>query len=437
MKNKKREYKEKIYSLLVNEEDARVCKQISDEACKEVPGNFTLTLVSYFLNKLADTFANPKIILPWIMQSLHVPLVFISFLVPLRESGALLPQLFIAGYIRRLPVRKWVWVAGVLLQAISMIGIALTAMHFSGTQAGWIIIILLALFSLSRGLSSIASKDVMGKTIPKSRRGKLNGWSASLAGALGLGLGVVLLFWGKEIFLSSDYSSLLLIAGMLWLFAAFMYAKIKEDKGESEGGGNAALYALSRLKLLKEDKNLRTFILARTLFLCSVLSAPFYVLLAQKYMGNDATLLGLFVLLSGLAGLLSAPFWGHFSDLSSKKVMIFGASITSLLGFCIFAFEQFFPQILSLIWVLPVFYFFLSIAHEGIRIGRKTYIVDIAQGNKRTDYVALSNTIIGIALLFGGLFGPLAEAYGISLVILLLSILGLLGIFLALSFKEA
>jgi hypothetical protein len=37
---------DKAYQALVNEEDARVCRDISDEACRVVPGNFFLQILS-------------------------------------------------------------------------------------------------------------------------------------------------------------------------------------------------------------------------------------------------------------------------------------------------------------------------------------------------------------------------------------------------------
>ena len=35
---------DQVYSLIANEEDARVCTDIPDEACREVPRNFFLIL---------------------------------------------------------------------------------------------------------------------------------------------------------------------------------------------------------------------------------------------------------------------------------------------------------------------------------------------------------------------------------------------------------
>ncbi|XPV54888.1 MAG: MFS transporter [Halarcobacter ebronensis] len=425
-----------IYNKLVNEEDARVCKAIDEKACKVVPGNFLLTIISYFFNKLADAVANAKVVLPWIMESLNVPLFLISFLVPIKESGSLLPQLFIAAYVRKLPIRKWVWSLGTFLQALCMFGIAIVAWNMEGLNAGLAIIALLIAMSLARGLCSVAAKDVVGKTIPKTRRGALNGLSAMLAGLLVVVLGVYFLLNGEKPFSAQNFGVLLSLAGFFWMLASITYGQIKEYPGETDGGGNAFTVAISKLGILKTDKPFRLFVITRALFLCSVLSAPFFVIIAQQNSDANAYLLGLFILSSGLADLLSANFWGKFSDVSSKKVMIIGATIATTVGFVVFFIDFFYKELFSIIWIMPIIYFILSIGYQGIRIGRKTYITDLAEGNKRTDYVAISNTLIGFILLLSGLIGTLSSLIGLGGIILVLSLVGVLAIYLAKQLPE-
>ncbi|RXJ75701.1 MFS transporter [Arcobacter sp. F155] len=425
-----------IYNKLVNEEDARVCKAIDEKACKVVPGNFLLTIISYFFNKLADAVANAKVVLPWIMESLNVPLFLISFLVPIKESGSLLPQLFIAAYVRKLPIRKWVWSLGTFLQALCMFGIALVAWNMEGLNAGLSIIALLIAMSLARGLCSVAAKDVVGKTIPKTRRGALNGLSAMLAGLLVVVLGVYFLLNGEKPFSAQNFGVLLSLAGFFWILASITYGQIKEYPGETDGGGNAFTVAISKLGILKTDKPFRLFVITRALFLCSVLSAPFFVIIAQQNSDANAYLLGLFILSSGLADLLSANFWGKFSDVSSKRVMIIGATIATTVGFIVVFIDFFYKELFSIIWIMPIIYFILSIGYQGIRIGRKTYITDLAEGNKRTDYVAVSNTLIGFILLLSGLIGTLSSFIGLGGIILVLSLVGVLAIYLAKQLPE-
>jgi len=427
---------ENLYAKLANEEDARVCTAIDEKACRVVPGNFILTIISYFFTKLGDALANPKIVLPWIMETVSAPLYLLGFLVPIRESGSLIPQLAIASYIRLLPVRKWIWVTGSVLQAFAIAGMGFVAWLLEGAVAGWSIIGLLVVFSLARGLSSVAAKDVIGKTVPKTRRGQVNGWSASVAGLITVVLGGVLLFSNLDELSGYIYGVMLVGAGLLWLIAATIYAQIKEFPGETSGGGNAIEEAFKRLNILRTDAAFRRFVLTRSLLLCSALTAPYYVALAQQELGSPAYLLGLFIIASGAASLLSAPIWGRFADRSSRQVMVSAALMTAILGVVVYLLDLFKPEWLAVAWLLPMLYFLLSIAHQGVRIGRKTYVIDLAEGNRRTDYVAVSNTVIGVVLLLMGFTGVLSSVFGLSVVILILSLLGAAGAWLGKTLPE-
>ncbi|MEE4190820.1 MAG: MFS transporter [Halieaceae bacterium] len=426
-----------LYSKLVNEEDARVCKEISEDACRETPRNFLLILISNGFTKLGDALASPKTLLPWMAASIAVPPWMIGLLVPIRESGSLLPQLAIAGFIRRLPVRKWVWVIGSLLQAGAVFLLVMISMTLSGAVAGYAIIASLVLFSLARGFCSVASKDVLGKTVPKSRRGQLTGWSSSAAGLVTVSIAAVLLVLGGRGDLNEFYAQLLLVAGCLWLVAALVYSQVVEYSGETDGGGNAGREALQRLALLKTDVDFRNFIIARALLMCSALSAPFYVLMAQERAGSAPALLALFLLASGAASLVSGPVWGRFADVSSRRVMAIAAALTSASGLVLVLTAWLAPSLLEPLWTIPVLYFLLSIAHSGVRVGRKTYVVDLASGNRRTDYVAVSNTLIGVLLLVAGSVGALSAVIGVTGVVAVLSGMGALGSLLCLALREA
>lgn len=415
-----------LYEKLTSEEDARLCEDISESACRETPSSFSLLLASYFLTKLGDAIASPKTTLAWLTSVVGAPAFVLGLLVPIRESGSLIPQLFIGSVIRRLPVRKWVWVAGSVGQFFCIAGIGLVAFSLDGLAAGLAILGLITIFSLSRGLSSVASKDVLGKTIPKPKRGQLTGWSASAAGFVTIGVGIVLMLPFSS-GLGRPFLGMLLIgAGFLWLAAAAVYAQVPEFPGET-GGGRNVLEALGSLKLLATDRPFRRFVITRALLMCSALSAPFYVALAQQKLGSPAYLLGAFVAASGLASLVAAPFWGRFADRTSKGVMVAAALITSGIGLLTFAADRFLPTLGSAPWFLPLGYFVLALAHSGVRVGRKTYVVNLGSGNKRTDYVAISNTVIGVLLLVVGTVGVLTPYIGNAGVIAVLALMGLAG----------
>jgi hypothetical protein len=425
-----------LYEKLANEEDARLCREIDERACRESPRSFFYLLASYLLTKLGDAIASPKTTLAWLTTAIGAPAFVLGLLVPIRESGSLIPQLFIGGIVRRLPIRKWVWVAGSVVQAACIVGIGFVAYRLEGAAAGWAILGLVTVFSLARGFCSVAAKDVLGKTIPKKVRGQLTGWSAGAAGLLTIGVGIVLMSPAAKLEDTNVIGALLLCAGLLWLVAAAVYSLVGEYAGET-GGGRTVVEAMAKLKLLVTDKPFRRFVTTRALLMCSALSAPFYVALAQTNRGSSATVLGSFVAAAGVASLLSAPVWGRFADQSSRKVMVAAALLTSGVGILTFGVETLIPGLSRTAWFLPLAYFALSIAHSGVRVGRKTYVVDLATGNKRTDYVAISNTIIGVLLLMVGSVGALSPLIGNAGVIALLALMGLAGAVLGTTLPEA
>lgn len=425
-----------LYGKLMNEEDTRVCRDIPDSACTRVPKNFFLQVGATTLTSLGDTLTNPKTTLAWLLGVVGAPVALVAWLVPIRESGSMLPQLLIAAQVRRYARRRGVWVAGSLMQAAALLAMGLVAWLTEGALAGGLIIACLVLFSLARGLCSVASKDVIGKTVPKSRRGRLNGLSTSLAGGAALAFGIYTLFRPPADDDMLFYASLLTGAALLWVLAALIYRRIDEEPGATEGGANAVRRAISRVSLLRDDAPFRRFVITRALLLCSALSAPYYVVLAQD-LQTGIGMLGAFLIANGLADSLSALVWGRMADRSSKAVMIRAAFIASLLGPMVLAVHYWagLPDSWQA-WLFPLAFFVLGVAHSGVRVGRKTYVLDMAEGDRRTDYVAVGNSTIGLILLATGLFGLLGGLIGAAGMLLLLSCIGLCGAVLALKLPD-
>ena len=69
----------------------------------------------------------------------------------------------------------------------------------------------------------------------------------------------------------------------------------------------------------------------------------------------------------------------------------------------------------------------LTVLHAGVRLGRKIYLVDMASGDNRAAYVALSNTVIGIAMLGAGFIGLIGHWLDLTWLILLLALTSLIA----------
>jgi hypothetical protein len=374
--------------------------------------------------------ASPKTTLAWLLQAVGAPSFFLGIIVPLRESGSLIPQLMIAAFIRAMPIRKWIWCLGSLLQAIAIGGIGASAVCLEGVAAGWSIVGLLTLFSLSRGMCSVASKDILGKTIPKTRRGRLKGWQSSAGGFLAIGAGSLMVlqaFRDTAEDSISHFGLLLFTAAALWVLATIVYAFLREFPGATEGGDNAIAEAFRQLTILKDDSAFRNFVLIRALAIGSGLSAPFIVSIAHGRLGGAVYWLGVFIIMDGLAGMLSAPILGVIADKDSRELLRKAMLSTFALLLLVIGISQVeLPQFAN--WVLfPCIFFVLGVIHSGVRLGRKTYLIDMAEGNKRTAYVAVSNTLIGLILLVTGALTGLIALLSVEAALLIFALCALTG----------
>jgi MFS family permease len=427
---------ETLYDLVAEDEDARLCADLDDGACDWVPRNFFVLLASNTLTKLGDALANPKTVLAWVMAAVGAPTALIAWLVPLRESGSMVPQLLLGAVVRRQPRRRPLWLLGAVGQALAVAGCAAAAAWLQGVAAGAVILGCVAVFSLARSLNSLTSKDLLGKTIPRGRRGRLGGYAASISGVLTLAVGAWLAAGDPGGGSRTFYAWLLVAAASTWLVALATMLALHEVAGHTGGGRGGWREVVSQLALLRDDAPLRRFVTTRALLLCSALTAPFYVVLARDRGDGGASLLGSFLIAGGLASSLAAPAWGRLADRSSRRVMIAAALLTASLGVGVFAVVRWWDGLAAAPGFFPVMFFLLGIAHSGVRAGRKTYLVDLAGGDRRTSYVAVSNSLIGVILLLVGGLTSVLSFLAPEVLVLGLSMMGLLGALLATTLPE-
>ncbi len=436
--NRERNLPDQIYSFLVEEEDARVCRDIPESACNEQPRAFVLQLLAQTLTKIGDALTSSRLVLAWMLSALGSPAIFIALLVPLRESLSLLPQLFVAQFVREHAVRKMFWAWGSVAQGLALALMVPAVLLLREFALGLAVVILLALFSLARGVCSVAAKDVLGKTVSKSRRGRLNGLSASAAGAVTLAVAVLLLLVPGLAGEGADgdaglFAAILALAALLWLIAAAVYAGVPEAPGSTQGGANAIVEALRSLSLLRSDPQFRNFVIARMLLISSAFAIPYIVVLIQRAADGQLLNFAALLLAEGAAGLLSAPFWGRWSDAAAHRVMAAAAGISVTVMVVALALQWFLPEAIGMVLVASLLLFVAAVAHQGARVGRKTYLVDMASSENRAQYTAVSNTVIGLFLFSGAGLGVIDAAYGTASVLLFLALVGVLAVWRSLS----
>ncbi|MGM0563001.1 MAG: MFS transporter [Pseudomonadota bacterium] len=395
--------------------------------------NFRRMVSALTLTRLGDYLMSPKVVLAWLLGEYGVPQSMIAWLVPIRESGSMLPQIALGEWLKGHARRKGFWVAGSLVQGLCVVAMALSLAAFEGAAAGVAVLLSLSLFALARAVCSIAVKDVQGNSIARGARGQVSG-HASMYSGLAIGAVAAFLLWWPEEPGTALYMSLLLGGALCWPLGSAFFARIAEP--DNERSPRALLGdSLWRtpVRLLVEDRDFRHFVLARGSLLGASLAAPFVLLQAQTG-GNSVKTLGSFLLANSLAASFSARFWGRWADRSSRRVMIWAGALSALCCFIAAASGTLLADFNLL--TMAAVYLVLSVAYEGVRLGRKTYVVDMAEGNRRTDYVAISNTAIAILLLFFGGLGALFALVSTQGVLLVYGLLTIVGVVLSVGLRE-
>lgn len=383
------------------------------------------------LQNIGDQVVAPKTVLPWLFNAAGVPAAFTSFLVPIRESGSMLPQAFLSPWVTSQSSRKRVWLIGSWGQALASAGIALSALLLEGSALGIAVIVLLAVHAVFRSICSIAGKDVQGRTISKGHRGDITGRATALAGGFTLAIGLALSFIPNEL---PQWSLAALLAGgaSMWALASLVFMRIDEptpDTDTSNGQGFKDMW-----KLVTSDRDLQRFLIVRSLMLVTALSTPFIVVLGSRE-GADLTGLGAFIVASGGASLLGGRISGRLSDKSSKRTMAWTAGFASTVLILLVASAQLVDDTINA-WVMPLGFFLVNLAHTAVRVSRKTYLVDMADGDRRTMITGAANTVMGIVLLVVGAISSAVVLLGPQAALIFLAVVGYAGVFGAANLKE-
>ena len=225
--------RQRVYEALVKGSPGSL-EDLPDEVQRNVPANALRLIGAAALQASADEAVKASTVLPWLFNALGVPAALTGLLVPIRESGSMLPQAALTPIVMRVQHRKWVFVVGALDQAIAVACMALVAAVSSGLMAGVLILVALGVFSFGRSLTSISSKDVQGRTVPKGERGQINGLSTTASGIVAITLGLALRFLGGGELSVGALACVLICGVFLWVLAAWVYATVVEPDDDSE-----------------------------------------------------------------------------------------------------------------------------------------------------------------------------------------------------------
>ncbi|MDE0589109.1 MFS transporter [Halocynthiibacter sp. C4] len=399
-------------------------EQPQDQGSQFAARNKVIHIISLSATKTADALIDPKLVLSWLMNALGAPAYLVGALVPIREAGALLPQLLVARIVGQSTRRKQFWSFGAAIQGAMAIAIGLSAYLLDGVTAGWAIILALGVLAVGRSIASTTYKDALARSVAQGERGAVKGAAGSIAAALGLAYGASFALGVYGGVSQTIVANFILLAGTLFIAAAFLFLSLQE--GEFEPKSNSRKSLQDFFAPLLEDRELQVFILARALLTSTALAPPFIVMATIGTSENSLTDLGPLVVASSLAAVVSAYGWGKISDKSSRLSLILAGAGAALVYALIVFYSVSISDEMNL-WLAGLFMFGAQVCYQGVRSGRSIYLTDATSDDSRLDYTALSNTVIGCVLVAGLGLGAIAHFAGPNAALLLCAILSAAG----------
>ena len=223
------------------------------------------------------------------------------------------------------------------------------------------------------------------------------------------------------------------IGGIGFLLAALLFMRLEEASDDVDVTDDASIETL--VEPLFSDSQLIRFIAARGALAVTALAPPFIVMISAASGRTALDQLGPLVMASALASVVASYVWGRLSDHSSRQTLMVAGGLGAIVLLCVGGVGVVFGDLGGVLGS-AVAVFAAQISYEGVRAGRKLHLTDMAEDDFRARYTALSNTLTGLALLAGGVFGFAADQFGPAAVVLAFGIIAAMGAAMASGLKE-
>jgi len=267
-------------------------------ARRHVRHNVVALAADFGLFLMGLSFASQSTILPAFAAHLGASNLVIGAIPALMTLGWNLPSLFAAGYTeslnRKLPfvLRYTIWerVPFLLLAAVAFF----VAAKAPGVALALTLLMLLVMTSTG-GLLMPAWMDIVARTIPTTLRGRFFAFSSLLGGVGGL-LGSVVTAWMLARVPAPAGYALCFLASALFMGLSFVALSVVREPAAPSVTAAPGLGAYLRRvrRVLREDRNLTWFLLARGLNSVGMMAGGFYTVYALRFYSAPDWAVGLF-----------------------------------------------------------------------------------------------------------------------------------------------
>ncbi|CAA9563894.1 MAG: hypothetical protein AVDCRST_MAG88-1732 [uncultured Thermomicrobiales bacterium] len=391
--------------------------------------NFAVMAIDVSLFQLGTSFASVYVILPLFVQHLTDSNLALGAISALRAGGMIAPIL-VAGRTERLSRKKGFVVGWSSIERFPYLVLAVATPLLATAQPIallWLCFAMLALNTLAAGAATPAWLDMLSRMMPDDWRGRFFGVASAVGGLLGVagGAGAAALLqrfpWQTGIALCFACTSVALAV-------SFVFLTLGREPAPSQRAVPApARETLWRRvpELLRQDANLRWYILALSLITAAGAATAFYAVDAKGALGLTDAAAGRYAVVLLATTTAGSLLWGYAGDHWGHKRVVVGGALCSGLA-----------ALLALLARDPrwgaagygVVFLLVGLGTSALQLAAFTFIVDLAPIEQRPTYIGLT-TLAQAPWAFGVplLAGLAADRYGYPAVFVVAAVLALAG----------
>ncbi len=374
--------------------------------------NFLCLATDFGFFGIAMAFIGPSTVIPSFLSTLGASSALIGLMTTLHRAGWFLPQLFAARQLGDKPYKKPYVVAAAGISRFFIFVFAIT-LGLTGAEPRAVLVPLALLtftaFWAGDGIGSVAWFDLLSKTIPPRRRGRLTGVGQTISGVCGFLAGFAV-EWMLSVHGPSfpqNYALLFLIGFGFLTVSTIAIASIVEPKGiSSRDTPSWREYMPQIWSVLRDDAVFRRYIIARQFYNLHMLAAPFYMTYALDRLGLPAQVAGRYTSIGVVGTVLSALLFTWLNERQGTKLAIQADIVFAvLLPLTALVIPNIITDIHWLAWVYGLVFFMMNATTSGVMPGWLAYMLEVAPEAERPAYVGLTNTLNGLTMLFSALGG--------------------------------
>ncbi|MCJ7668137.1 MAG: MFS transporter [Anaerolineae bacterium] len=392
----------------------------SDIAIRHLRRNFILGVVNGAFFQFSNAIISPCLVLPLFVRYLTGSHLLVGLVPSIQDAGWFLPQLVASRYIQQRP-QKMVYYGVTAIIRIGSWGLLTLALFTLGGNRPLLLgifVSLLVVSSFASGVGGIPFLDIVGKTIPVTRRGSFFGGRNFFGGILAFAGGFIIKYALDQSGypFPINFGFLFTLSFLALSVSLFLFTQVVEPVGPVHEGEVALLQQFGRaLKIVEKDSRYRRFLFLRLCLMATQMATPFYILYARERLGIPGGMVGLYLSGMTLVSVGSNLIWSRISDRQSNKLLL---QIASILGLSVPLSALFIPHLSGLLspknlgYLFSVVFLLLGSYSAGVEIGNMNFLLEISPAAERPIYFGFINTILGMALVASAVGGVIVEVAG-------------------------